>query len=194
MLRCARDEGAGRLAPRYFRGGRIFPLAYLTKWLNTLPHVPRPSQPRLRRPGRSHPSRDPRDALAGNALGDGAGGAPRHEPAGDLEAPAGAREQRPDRTRARCAVASVPVAGGADEGSGRLDGAVPPVLGGELRPPRGLFAGTSIQTRGEENPCPPKKVRQQGAVRTSSPSAASSTRPVPSSSRRGRNRSTSNTG
>src|SRR5262245_45823993 len=88
----------------------------------------------LRRPRRSDAAGDPRAARAGERDGHGARGTVRAQPAGDLEAPEGARARWPRHARPRGAVASVPAPRTAAARGSGLDRGLPGALGAAPRP------------------------------------------------------------
>ncbi|CAA9381439.1 MAG: Transcriptional regulator, ArsR family, partial [uncultured Gemmatimonadetes bacterium] len=105
----------------------------------------RSPQRHLRRPCRSHAPGDAGAPGEGRGDGDGTGGAVRHEHARHLQAPEGVGTRGADRARPRGPVAAgAPAAGAAARGE-RVDGAVPAVLGAELRSIGRVSSHTSEQ-------------------------------------------------
>src|SRR5438128_6657902 len=90
----------------------------------------------VRRTRTSRPAVDPRPARVRSGLGDGAGRAVRHEPAGDLQASQGAGARRANFARSRRAAAAPPTRAQAAGGSHQMVGALPPALGRQLPAPR----------------------------------------------------------
>src|SRR6266540_2311801 len=129
-------------------GGKgILPFGYIRGGVNAEDH--RTAGPHLRGPRGSHAAGDPRAAGGGGGFRHRAGGAVRDEPAGGLEAPEGAGAGGAHRTRPGAAVAARPARGGATQGGRRGDRAVPPLLGGELRPAGGVPGGAPGERKGE---------------------------------------------
>ena len=98
----------------------------------------RPAQHDVRRPRRPDPAGDPGPPRRGRGIGQGPVRAVRHEPACDLQAPAGAGASGAHRAGPPGAVATAAAAGRPVAGRGGLGQPVPPALGGELRAARCL--------------------------------------------------------